>query len=105
MKFLVDAQLPPSLAAWLKAKGHDASHVQDVGLRESDDVDIRRHAEANGSIIVTKDRDFVAPGQVLRVVWVRTGNIPTRVLFERFEANWTSIEAYLGQGYAVVEVR
>lgn len=74
-------------------------------MRDSEDTDIRRHAEANGSIIVTKDRDFVAPSHALRVIWVRTGNIPTRVLFERFEANWTSIEAYLEQGYAVVEVR
>ena len=29
MLFLVDAQLPPALARWLAAKGHQALHVAD----------------------------------------------------------------------------
>lgn len=27
MRCLIDAQLPPALARWLTAEGHDASHV------------------------------------------------------------------------------
>lgn len=108
MKFLIDAQLPPALAVWLRVRGHDATHVEDAGLRESDDADVRRFAETHGSVIVTKDRDFVSPpasGQPPPIVWVRTGNVPTRVLFERFEANWTRVEEYLAQGFLVVEIR
>jgi predicted nuclease of predicted toxin-antitoxin system len=30
MRFLVDAQLPPALANWLAAQGHDAAHVADL---------------------------------------------------------------------------
>lgn len=108
MKFLVDAQLPPSLAAWLRARGHDAAHVEDVRLRDGDDADVRRFAEANRSIIVTKDRDFlVSPVAVETppIIWVRTGNVPNRVLFERFEINWPRIEDYLVQGFLVVEIR
>jgi predicted nuclease of predicted toxin-antitoxin system len=108
VKFLVDAQLPPQLAGWLRAKGYEAMHVDDVGLRNSDDIDVRKFAEAQATIVVTKDRDFAAPpliGLPPAVVWVRTGNAPTRVILERFEANWTQVEAYLAQGFALVEIR
>lgn len=96
------------LRRWLRARGHDAAHVEDAGLRDSDDVDIRRFAEASGSVIVTKDRDFVispVSAQTPQIIWVRTGNVPNRVIFERFDANWTRVEEYLGQGFAVVEIR
>jgi len=35
VKILVDAQMPPALAAWLRAHGHDAQAVREVGLREA----------------------------------------------------------------------
>lgn len=108
MKFLVDAQLPPVLAAWLRGRGYDAAHVEDVGLRDSDDADVRELAVRQERIVVTKDRDFVAPplvGSPPVVVWVRTGNAPTRVIIERFEANWAQVEAYITQGFSVVEIR
>ena len=34
MKFLVDAQLPPALAHWLREAGHEAQAVGEVGSRE-----------------------------------------------------------------------
>lgn len=40
MRFLVDAQLPPTLARWLVDHGHAATAVREVGLRESDDGSI-----------------------------------------------------------------
>jgi predicted nuclease of predicted toxin-antitoxin system len=38
VNFLIDAQLPPALARWLREAGHGAAHVEDVGLRNADDV-------------------------------------------------------------------
>jgi hypothetical protein len=35
VKILVDAQMSPALAAWLRAHGHDAQAVREVGLREA----------------------------------------------------------------------
>ncbi len=108
MKFLVDAQLPPLLAGWLRDKGYEAVHVEDVGLSESDDPDVRKHAEVNGMIVVTKDRDFAqvaSVGTPPQVLWVRTGNAPTRVIVERFESNWQAVVTYLAQGFSVVEIR
>ena len=37
MKFIVDAQLPPALARWLREQGHQAEHVAEAGLREAED--------------------------------------------------------------------
>ncbi len=32
MRFLVDAQLPPALAQFLREFSHDAEHVHEIGL-------------------------------------------------------------------------
>jgi predicted nuclease of predicted toxin-antitoxin system len=60
VKFLIDAQLPPALAAWLQQAGHEAAHVRDVGLREAGDDTIWAYALQAGVVIVTKDEDFAA---------------------------------------------
>ena len=38
MRFLVDNQLPPSLARWLRDRGLDAEHVFESGLHLLDDL-------------------------------------------------------------------
>ena len=58
MKFLVDAQLPPAIAQWLREAGYDAQAVREVGLREADDGGIWRHAQAQCRVIVTNDENF-----------------------------------------------
>lgn len=52
--------MPPELARWLREAGHDAQHVEDVGLREGSDGAIWAHALQSGAVIVTKDEDFAA---------------------------------------------
>ena len=78
VRFLVDAQLPPALAHWLEAKGHEASHVYDLGLLEARDREIWEHAGSAAAAIVTKDEDLVTLLSVSRTgpaaVWVRLGN-------------------------------
>ena len=59
MKFLIDAQLPPTLAQWLIQQGHSAKHVDNIGLLMAGDVAIWNHSlAAGGLIIVTKDENF-----------------------------------------------
>lgn len=42
MKFRVDAQLPPQLAAWLAAEFQvEASSLRDLGLRDAADLENR----------------------------------------------------------------
>jgi predicted nuclease of predicted toxin-antitoxin system len=109
MKFLVDAQMPPRLAVWLRARGHDAVALREVGLRDAADPDIWQRATSRGEIIVTKDEDFaemtgrLATGA--QVLWVRTGNLLTRVLLARFEVAWPEAEPLLASGVRLVELR
>ena len=58
MKFLVDQQLPPTLARWLVEQGYEAQHVRELGMRQAPDQQIWDHALVAGAVIVTKDRDF-----------------------------------------------
>ncbi len=108
MKFVVDAQLPPALAAWLREKGHDAVAVREIGLREAGDSAIWSYARAEGAIVVTKDEDFgqlAAAMPDARVHWVRIGNAVNRVLLARFESAWPEILARLEEGAQVLELR
>ena len=63
MRLLLDAQMPPGLARWLREKGHEAQPVREVGLREAEDGPIWEHARRTGAAIMTKDEDFAARAQ------------------------------------------
>jgi len=108
VKFLVDAQLPPALARWLREAGHEAEHVEDVGLREADDGGIWKHALKNGATIVTKDEDFaVRSAQTASapvIVWLRVGNTTNRVLRAWIEPRLPGLVALVAQGSRLVEV-
>jgi predicted nuclease of predicted toxin-antitoxin system len=107
MRFLVDAQLPPALCRWLRDRGHAAEHVSDIGMIAASDVAIAARAEEDGSVLVSKDEDFV----VLRLpdrfalLWLRCGNATNRALMAWLEPRWGRIEALLGDGERWVEVR
>ena len=104
MRFLVDAQLSPRLAVWLRERGHEADHVGPVAT----DVQIVLRAQASGAVIVSKDADFIGLLESLdqppQLLWVRVGNAANRILFARLTAQWSKIESELGGGQAVVEV-
>ncbi len=56
MRFLVDAQLPPALARWLVAQGHEASHVLDHDMLEATDTAIWAQAERLGAVMFAGER-------------------------------------------------
>lgn len=82
MRFLVDAQLPPSLARWIASHGHQAEHVAFVLTPSEQDEAIVVYAIANGAVIVTKDSDFLSLAPPLLIV--TTGNVPTRPCWRCF---------------------
>lgn len=108
MRFIVDANLPPALARWLVSQGHEAQHVQDIGIASVDDRVIWRHAHDVDACIVTKDEDFVLLHALDRegpaVIWVRIGNASTAVLLRRLPAIWTDILSAVERGDKIVEV-
>lgn len=108
MRFLVDAQLPPALARWLAAKGHEAEHVDDKGMQAASDTTIWDYALACSAAIVTKDEDF-AQRKVLTevgpvVVWIRLPNTRRRDLLAWFETILPNILVALERGETLVEV-
>ncbi|MEI9924193.1 MAG: DUF5615 family PIN-like protein [Bradyrhizobium sp.] len=86
MLFLIDAQLPPSLAEALRQAGCQAVHVIDLGLLAATDEQIWDEAISRSAVLVTKDRDFpvrrAASNDGPTVLWVRVGNISNRRLIE-----------------------
>jgi predicted nuclease of predicted toxin-antitoxin system len=108
MRFLVDAQLPPALAGWLSAHGHDGEHVFDRFPSNVPDSVIWQHAVSTGAVIVSKDQDFVT--RVLAtetgpsVIWLRLGNTSRGALLSWLDAQWPTIENALKRGERLVEV-
>jgi predicted nuclease of predicted toxin-antitoxin system len=109
MRFLVDANLPPDVAAMLATLGHDAVHTIEIGMAQARDREIWRFSAQEQRCIVTKDEDFVLlkaaePGGPA-VVWVRIGNAIRRVIIGRLKSVWPTVILKLEQGEAIVEVR
>jgi predicted nuclease of predicted toxin-antitoxin system len=108
MRFLADAQLPPVLGRFLRARGHEAQHVIDIGLARASDQMIWRYAAANGSVLVTKDEDFVVIRAIQSngppVVWLRMGNVRKAALLQHIGDVWPDIIAALERGETIIEV-
>ena len=109
MRFLVDAQLPPALAAWLVAAGREAGHVEDFDLREADDSPIWRHALSTQAVLITKDEDIAERARQSRnplvIVWLRIGNASNRALQGWFLPQLPQIIAWIEEGVRVAEIR
>ncbi|MFO7778564.1 MAG: DUF5615 family PIN-like protein [Nitriliruptoraceae bacterium] len=60
MRLLIDENLSPRVARLLREAGHDAAHVVEVGLDNTDDAVILSAAADDARIIVTADTDFGA---------------------------------------------
>ena len=90
MKFLVDAQLPKSLASWLKEKGFDSIHTLELPNKNSTtDEEINQISFAEERIVISKDTDFLQSfklnQQPYKLLLITTGNIFNSKLKEIFE--------------------
>jgi predicted nuclease of predicted toxin-antitoxin system len=85
MNFLIDAQLPRRMAAWLTAAGCDAVHTLDLpdGNRTTDEQ-VNDVADREQRAVITKDADFVDThvlrGRPAKLLLISTGNISNREL-------------------------
>ncbi|GHT36914.1 hypothetical protein FACS189435_0830 [Bacteroidia bacterium] len=86
LRFIIDTQLPPSLAEFFRRRGFDATHVMDYpqGALASD-KEIIAIAKSEARIIVTKDSDFMdyylLKGYPPSVMLLQLGNIKNNELF------------------------
>ena len=109
MKFLVDQNLPLALVQWLRATGHEATHVREVGLARSSDELVVKRARSTGEIIITCDADYAPragghPAMWLQIVWVRLANPSTAYLLERWDGDWAATREALEHGADLVEI-
>ena len=108
MRFIIDAQLPPALARWLAAKGHDAEHVSDHQIESASDSVIWNFAVESAAAIITKDEDF-AQRKVLTetgpvVIWIRLPNTRRQALLTWFETVLPHVLSAMERGETLIEV-
>jgi len=91
IRFLIDENLPATLAATLTVP---SMHAGDLGDQPTDAV-LWEHARRDGWVILTKDADFfdrlLLQGPPPKVAWVRTGNLRRRALEAMLEARLSVI--------------
>ena len=108
MRVWVDAQLPPVLASWLKQLDVNATHVVDLGMLGATDAHIFAAAREAGTIVITKDEDFLRllerQGPPPQVVWITLGNVRNARLREVIEQHWPSVAAQIAAGEPLVEL-
>jgi predicted nuclease of predicted toxin-antitoxin system len=105
--FLIDAQLPPSLAEALRRASCQAIHVIDLGLLAATDQQIWDEAISRSAVLVTKDRDFpirrAASTDGPAIPWVRVGNISNRKLIDLVSQALPAIIDAIERDEAVIE--
>jgi predicted nuclease of predicted toxin-antitoxin system len=107
----IDAQLSPKLAPWITdtIAGIDAYSVRYIGLRDAKDLVIFMAAREANAIVVTKDRDFVAPleqyGAPPKIIWLTCGNTSNAKVRENFLSTLPQALALLQGEEVLVQVR
>jgi predicted nuclease of predicted toxin-antitoxin system len=84
VRFLVDMPLPPALAHWLKAAGHDAVHAVELGLQRASDADILSQGKPDRRTIITADLDYP------RLLALARATEPSLILFRG--GDWTEAD-------------
>jgi predicted nuclease of predicted toxin-antitoxin system len=103
MKFLIDAQLPRQLAFELALAGHEARHTSSLRKgNASSDQYLLQIAEAEGRVLMTKDRDFqdsfLLSHRPPKLLLITTGNISnatlSALLFKHLDRLITAFKSY-----------
>jgi predicted nuclease of predicted toxin-antitoxin system len=105
----VDAQLPPTLAAWLvETFGVTAFSLKELGLRDAKDTEIFEAARQPNLVIMSKDSDFVdlvcRLGSPPQILWLTCGNVTNQNLRRLLSSTFAEAIAQLQQGEIVVEI-
>ncbi len=96
MKFLLDAQLPPSLKLLFVERGYDCIHTIDLELgNDTPDKTINSLSVFEERIVITKDGDFydsfIVKGEPYKLILVKLGNTSKRELVEFFKNRFAEI--------------
>ena len=99
MSLLFDQNLSRRLPALLAAEFPGSEQVLLAGLARADDRAVWAYAATHGLAVVSKDTDFqrlsAALGPPPKVIWLRVGNGPTRVVESLLRLRAADIRAFL----------
>jgi predicted nuclease of predicted toxin-antitoxin system len=95
MIFLLDANIPPSLAEDIS--GYEVIHVNSFPMGTStSDSEINEYSFKNNCILITKDSDFydsfILSKRPPKLILVKLGNLRVRELRSFFRKNWIQIQ-------------
>lgn len=109
MHWLLDAQLPPSLADWLREQGIETRHVHELLPPGAKDEAIWGLAVRDGYVLVTKDEDFAEWSRLRQpappVLWLRIGNVKRAQIRPRLEPLLAGLRQRLEAGESLIEVQ
>lgn len=92
MTFLADQDVYLVTVEFLRKLGHDVITASDLGLSQASDTELLKRAQADGRIMVTRDRDY---GNLVFVQSVRSGVIYMRVPIGTIDAGHQTLERVL----------
>lgn len=109
MKFWLDAQLSPALAAWLtETFSVEAVALRDIGLRDASDQEIFSAARQAEATVMTKDSDFAELlyriGAPPKIVWITCGNASNTHMKQLLGATLHDAIKLLEAGETLVEI-
>jgi predicted nuclease of predicted toxin-antitoxin system len=107
LRYIVDTQLPPRLAAFLREQHFDAVHTTDFPEGHLlQDTEIRAIARAEDRIIITKDTDFfdyyMVKGSPPMVLLLKVGNISNADLLALVASNLALIVSNFENSFALI---
>lgn len=110
MKLLIDAQLSPSLAAWINRSFNDihAESAWSLQLRDKSDKQIYEIAKANEYVIMSKDADFLDLlekfGAPPNLIWITCGNTSNAEMREILSHSLANVIELISRGETIVEL-
>lgn len=99
MKLLFDQNISPKIVKQVESEFPDSTQVRFIGLEDSADSVIFEYAKRNEYAIVTFDSDFadlhLLRGHPPKIIWLRTGNLTTRAVYQIVESMQATIQNFL----------
>lgn len=109
IEFIVDAQLPVSLAKAICSEGYKAEHVARALQLDVEDTEIWELAKRDSLVIISKDDDFAKRSNQAKVApvvtWIRVGNICNKALIDWFLKLLPQVIELIKQGNVLIEIR
>ena len=109
MRIWIDAQLSPRIASWISDNfDYQAVPIRDLGLRDSEDIEIFNSARDEVAIVLTKDRDFLDLlgrfGPPPKIIWLTCGNTSNEALQHVLSKTLADAVELLKAGESIVEI-